>query len=100
MKKPPEPGQPRPFVPPPFASTTLASGLAVRAARWGKRPTVAVSLLFPGAGSAADPDGREGTAEIAAYHDVCLNHGFATKDDMLGSKNTRETRDFVSGVLG
>jgi zinc protease len=66
MRTPPEPGPPRPFVPPPFVSTTLASGLEVRAARWGKRPTVAVSLLFPGAGSAADPEGRVGTAEIAA----------------------------------
>lgn len=64
--RPPEPEAARPFVPPPFVATTLPSGLKVRAARWGKRPTVAVSLLFPGAGSAADPEGREGTAEIAA----------------------------------
>jgi predicted Zn-dependent peptidase len=64
--RPPEPGPARPFVPPPFVTTTLPSGLKVRAARWGKRPTVAVSLLFPGAGSAADTDGCEGTAEIAA----------------------------------
>jgi predicted Zn-dependent peptidase len=77
MKRPPEPGPPRPFVPPPFLSTTLPSGLHVRAARWGKRPTVAVNLLFPGAGSASDPDGCEGTAEIAADTFVT---GTATKD--------------------
>lgn len=67
MKRtPPDPGPNRPFTPPPFVSTALASGLPVRAARWGRRPTVAVSVLFPGAGSAADPAGRGGTAEIAA----------------------------------
>jgi zinc protease len=65
-KAPPPPGPSRPFAPPPFVTATLSSGLPARAARWGRRPTVAVSVLFPGGGSAADPAGREGTAEIAA----------------------------------
>jgi len=55
---------PMPFLLPSFTGARLANGLALRAARWGRRPTVAVSVLFPGAGSAADPPGREGTAEI------------------------------------
>ncbi|MGE5344435.1 MAG: M16 family metallopeptidase [Acidithiobacillales bacterium] len=63
---PPSPGPPRPFAPPPFVTACLASGLTARAARWGKRPTVAVSVVFPGAGCASDPPGREGTAELTA----------------------------------
>lgn len=63
---PPPPGPPHRFVPPPFSERVLPTGLTLRAARWGKRPTVAVSLLFPGAGSASDPEGCEGTAEISA----------------------------------
>lgn len=63
---PPRPGPPRPFAPPPFVSARLGSGLTARAARWGKRPTVAVSVVFPGAGCASDPPGREGTSELTA----------------------------------
>ncbi len=63
---PPLPGAPLPFALPRFSGTTLPSGLAVRAARWGRRPTVAAALLFPGAGSTADPSGRDGTADITA----------------------------------
>jgi zinc protease len=63
---PPPPGARRPFEPPPFTEARLASGLTVRAARWGKRPTVAVTVLFPGAGSAGDPEGREGVSELIA----------------------------------
>ena len=61
---PPPPTAPLPFELPTFTGTRLANGVAVRAARWGRRPTVAVNVLFPGAGSAADPPGREGMAEI------------------------------------
>ena len=63
---PPRPGPPRPFAPPPFVTARLASGLTARAARWGKRPTVAVSIVFPGAGCAADPPGCDGTSELTA----------------------------------
>jgi predicted Zn-dependent peptidase len=38
----------------------------VRAAKWGKRPTVSVSIVFPGGGSASDPPGQEGLAELTA----------------------------------
>jgi len=51
---------------PPFAGRRLTSGLTLRAARWGKRPTVTVAVLFPGAGSASDPGGLEGLAEVVA----------------------------------
>jgi zinc protease len=61
---PPPPLPPLPFLLPSFTGARLANGLELRAARWGRRPTVSVSVLFPGAGSAADPPGREGTAEI------------------------------------
>jgi zinc protease len=66
VKKPPEPGPAAPFTLPPFVTALLPNGIRVRAARWGRRPTVAASLLLPGAGSASDPRGREGTAEVAA----------------------------------
>lgn len=66
MRRPPEPGPAAPFTLPPFASALLPNGLHVRAAQWGRRPTVAVSLLLPGAGSASDPHGKEGVAETAA----------------------------------
>ena len=61
---PPPPSAPLPFALPTFTGTHLTNGVAVRAARWGRRPTVAVAVLFPGAGSAADPTAREGVAEI------------------------------------
>lgn len=64
--RPPEPGPAAPFTLPPFSSQLLPNGLRLRTARWGRRPTVAVSLLMPGAGSGSDPHGREGTAEVAA----------------------------------
>ena len=76
---PPPPTAPLPFTLPTFAGTLLANGVAVRAARWGRRPTVAVAVLFPGAGSAADPPGREGTAEI-------------TGDTFLGGTRRRDAR--------
>ncbi|HEX7528139.1 MAG TPA: pitrilysin family protein, partial [Thermoanaerobaculia bacterium] len=55
-------------------------GVAVRAARWGRRPTAAVAVLFPGAGSAADPPSREGMAEI-------------TGDTFLGGTRRRNARE-------
>ncbi|MFI5180837.1 MAG: M16 family metallopeptidase [Thermoanaerobaculia bacterium] len=79
---PPLPGPARPFAPPPFATTRLRSGLPARAARWGKRPTVAVSVVFPGAGSASDPHGREGTAEL-------------TSDVYLGGTRTKSARELA-----
>ncbi|MGE5717162.1 MAG: M16 family metallopeptidase [Acidobacteriota bacterium] len=63
-RQPPPALPPLPFLLPSFTGARLANGLALRATRWGRRPTVAVSVLFPGAGSAADPQGHEGTAEI------------------------------------
>jgi zinc protease len=77
---PPPPAAPLPFELPTFTGTRLANGLAVRAARWGRRPTVAVSVLFPGAGSASDPLGREGMAEI-------------TGDTFLGGTRRRNAKE-------
>ncbi len=56
----------RPFPLPPFVEQRLSSGLTLRAACWGKRPSVAAALLFPGAGSVSDPEGFEGLAEVAS----------------------------------
>ncbi len=77
---PPPPRAPLPFSLPTFTGTRLANGVAVRAARWGRRPTVAVAVLFPGAGSAADPPAREGMAEI-------------TGDTFLGGTRRRNARE-------
>ncbi len=79
---PPRPGPARPFAPPPFTTTRLASGLTARAARWGKRPTAAVSVVFPGAGSASDPPGRQGTADLTA-------------DVYLGGTRTKSARELA-----
>ena len=82
---PPRPGPPRPFAPPPFVETALRSGLPARAARWGKRPTVAVSIVFPGAGSASDPAGREGTAELVA-------------ESFLSGTRTKSARELAAAI--
>ena len=78
-RMPPPPLAPLPFVLPTFTGTRLSNGVAVRAARWGRRPTVAISVVFPGAGSAADPPAREGMAEI-------------TGDTFLGGTRRRDAR--------
>ncbi len=62
----PEPRPALPFRVPSFTADRLPNGPALRAASWGKRPTVAVSVFFPGAGSASDPESQEGLAEITA----------------------------------
>ena len=82
---PPPPGPRRPFSPPPFAERRLSSGIPVRAARWGKRPTVAVAVVFPGAGSAGDPPGREGTAEVTA-------------ETFLGGTGKRTARELAAAL--
>jgi predicted Zn-dependent peptidase len=82
---PPLPGPALPFVLPRFEGTVLPSGLAVRAARWGRRPTVAAAILFPGAGSTADPPGREGTADV-------------TGDTFLGGTRTKSARQLAEAL--
>jgi zinc protease len=82
---PPPPGPPRPFAPPPFVAARFGSGLAARAARWGKRPTVAVSVVFPGAGSASDPPGHEGLADLTA-------------DVFLGGTRRRSARQLAAAI--
>ena len=75
----------RPFPLPPFVEHRLPSGLLLRAARWGKRPTVAAALLFPGAGSVSDPEGLEGLAEVAA-------------DTFLDGTRTRSGRELAEAI--
>ncbi len=82
---PPPPLPPLPFLLPSFTGARLANSLALRAARWGRRPTVAVSVLFPGAGSAADPEGREGMAEIAG-------------ETFLGGTRRRDARALAEAI--
>ena len=79
------PARALPFVLPRFEGTVLPSGLAVRAARWGRRPTVAAAILFPGAGSTADPPGREGTADV-------------TGDTYLGGTRTKTARQLAEAL--
>lgn len=82
---PPPPGPPLPFALPRFEGTLLTSGLAVRAARWGRRPTVAAAILFPGAGSTADPPGHDGTADLTA-------------DTFLGGTRTKTARQLAEAL--
>jgi hypothetical protein len=81
-----------PFAPPPFEGQRLANGLTLRASRFGKRPTAAVSIVFPGAGSAADPEGEEGTADLAA-------ESFLSGTSRLSSRELAETIDDLAAVL-
>jgi zinc protease len=85
VRLPPPPMPPLPFLLPSFTGARLANGLSLRAARWGRRATVAVSVLFPGAGSAADPEGREGTAEIAG-------------ETFLGGTRRRDARALAEAI--
>ncbi|HEV8269199.1 MAG TPA: insulinase family protein, partial [Thermoanaerobaculia bacterium] len=83
--RPPAPLPARPFAPPPFVTRTMSTGLTLSAARWGKRPTVAVSILFPGAGNTGDPAGKEGTSEITA-------------DTFLGGTATRTSKELAEAI--
>lgn len=85
MKAPPGPGPAPPFETPDFVEVRLSNGLTVRAARWGKRPVAQMALLFPGAGSAADPAGLEGTAEITA-------------ESFLGGTAGRSARELAEAI--
>ena len=84
-RSPPAHGAALPFVLPRFTGTSLAPGLAVRAARWGSRPTVAAAVLFPGAGSTADPQGRDGAADV-------------TGDTFLGGTRTKSARQLAEAL--
>ncbi len=59
-------GPPRRFDAPRFEGPPGTAGPLLRAARWGRRPVVSVTILLPGAGSASDPEGREGLADLVA----------------------------------
>ncbi len=84
-KAPPGPGPARPFAPPPFETARLGTGLVARAARWGKRPTAAVSVLFPGGGSASDPAGQQGLAELTA-------------ETFLGGTRRRNAKELAAAI--
>ncbi len=89
---PPAPSSPLPFALPVFQGTRLANGIAVRVARWGRRPTVAAAVLFPGAGSAADPAGCEGLAEITG-------ETFLGGTRRRNAKELGETIDDLAAIL-
>ncbi|HQR46727.1 MAG TPA: insulinase family protein, partial [Thermoanaerobaculia bacterium] len=82
---PPPPGPPRPFAPPPFLEARVGPGMTARAARWGKRPLVAVAVVFPGAGCASDPAGLEGLADLTA-------------DSFLGGTRRRTARQLATAI--
>lgn len=64
-RTPPSPGPIRPAAFPPFQEATLANGLRLLVVENRSQPVVSVSLSFA-AGSALDPAGKEGLAEMVA----------------------------------
>jgi zinc protease len=61
----PAPNERRPFVTPPFSRHTLGNGLTVWICPWRTLPLVATRLLVA-TGSADDPPGRAGLAQLTA----------------------------------
>ena len=60
------PAPPRRFASPGFVSRVAPGGTLLRAARWGTRPTVAVAVAFPVAGTSHDPPALAGLSEVTA----------------------------------
>ena len=74
---------------PPFQEATLANGLHLLVVHNDKQPVVAVSLSFP-AGSAYDPAGKSGLADMLA--------GLLTKG--AGKRSAEEISAAIEGVGG
>lgn len=76
MAERPQPGPPRPYHFPRFEKRSLTSGLRVVVAPVHKLPLVTVLAVLD-AGASADPQGREGVAQLVAG---LLSEGTATMD--------------------
>ena len=88
-KTPPPAGPltPAPF--PPFREATLPNGLRLLVVESHKQPVVSLSLSFP-AGSAYDPAGKEGLADVVA--------GLLTKG--AGSRTAEQIAEAIEGAGG
>lgn len=81
----PVPAPPRPFAAPAFRTRVARGGTLLRAARWGKAPTVAVAVSFPEGGTSHDLPGREGISEVTA-------------DSYLGGTGRRSALELAGAV--
>jgi zinc protease len=77
---------------PDFRETTLSNGARVVVVPNGEVPLVTVNLVLPG-GTAADPDGREGTASLLAQ---LLTQGTPNRTH----EEIAEALDFLGATLG
>ena len=87
--KAPAPAPIRPAAFPPFVEATLANGMHLLVVHSSKQPVLAMSLAFP-TGSAEDPAGKAGLAEMVA--------GLLTKG--AGSRSADEISTAIEGVGG
>lgn len=84
------PGEPRAFQVPPLEEATLKRGFKLALEAVGRVPVVSIKLVLPLAGSALDPEGKAGLAELTAS---LMQEGtrnlssarFAEKIDELGA---------------
>ncbi len=88
-KTPPPPGilTPAPF--PPFQEATLPNGLRLLVVENRRQPIVAMTLAFP-AGTAHDPSGKEGLADMVA--------GLLTKG--AGARSAEQVAEAIEGAGG
>ena len=59
-------GTPRPFTPPPIEQGTLANGMRVALMQSARQAVASVAIVFPFAGSSADPKEKSGLASLVA----------------------------------
>ena len=85
----PPPASIKPAAFPPFEESVLPNGMRMLVVRSAKQPVLAVSLAFP-AGSAEDPSGKAGLAEMVA--------GLLTKG--AGRRSAEEISAAIEGVGG
>ena len=78
---------------PDFAERTLRNGARLIVVENHEQPVVSISLLLPGAGSAADPDGRSGLASLTASQ---LDKGTRNRT----AAELAEASDFIGASLG
>ena len=83
---------PRPFQFPKAGTKMLANGLRVFVIPGGKEPAVTVRLVLTAAGTANDPQGKSGLAQMTAD---LLTEGTATRS----AQQVAEAIDFVGGSL-
>jgi zinc protease len=88
-KTPPRPAPITPATFPPFQERVLPNGMRLVLVQSAKQPVISLSLTFP-AGSAYDPRGKEGTAEMVAQ---LLTKG-------AGARTAEQIAEQIEGVGG